>query len=77
MATDCGFLRAGGDTKFCMINNNIWTWLICLPSAFLSAFVFHFPPAVVFFCLKMDQLGKCPVVYLRIRSFKWIHKVTR
>ncbi|HIV68586.1 MAG TPA: MATE family efflux transporter [Candidatus Butyricicoccus stercorigallinarum] len=77
MATDCGFLRAGGDTKFCMINNNIWTWLICLPCAFLSAFVFHFPPAVVFFCLKMDQLGKCPVVFLRIRSFKWIHSVTR
>ena len=77
MATDCGFLRAGGDTKFCMINNNIWTWLICLPCAFLSAFVFHFSPAVVFFCLKMDQIGKCPVVLARIRSFKWIHQVTR
>lgn len=77
MATDCGFLRAGGDTKFCMINNNIWTWLICLPCAFLSAFVFRFSPAVVFFCLKMDQIGKCPVVLARIRSFKWIHQVTR
>ncbi|MCD8356838.1 MAG: MATE family efflux transporter [Clostridia bacterium] len=77
MATDCGFLRAGGDTRFSMINNNIWTWLICLPSAFLAAFVFHFPPVVVFFCLKMDQLGKCPVVYLRAKSYKWIHQVTR
>ncbi|MDO5784111.1 MAG: MATE family efflux transporter [Eubacteriales bacterium] len=77
MATDSGFLRAGGDTRFAMINNNIWTWLICLPSAYLSAFVFHFPPVVVFFCLKMDQLGKCPIVYLRARSFKWIHQVTR
>ena len=77
MAADCGFLRAGGDTKFSMVNNNIWTWLICLPSAFLSAFVFHFPPAVVFFCLKMDQIGKCVPVFLRIRSFKWIHQVTR
>lgn len=77
MAMDSGFLRAGGDTRFAMINNNIWTWLICLPSAYLSAFVFHFPPVVVFFCLKMDQLGKCPIVYLRAHSFKWIHKVTR
>lgn len=77
MATDCGFLRAGGDTRFSMINNNIWTWLICLPCAFLSAFVFHFPPVVVFFCLKMDQIGKCPVVYLRAKSYKWIHQVTR
>lgn len=77
MATDCGFLRAGGDTKFSMINNNIWTWLICLPSAFLSAFVFHLPPAVVFFCLKMDQIGKSVPVFLRVHSYKWIHKVTR
>lgn len=77
MAMDSGFLRAGGDTQFAMINNNIWTWLICLPSAYLSAFVFHFPPVVVFFCLKMDQLGKCPIVYLRTHSFKWIHQVTR
>ncbi len=77
MAADCGFLRAGGDTRFSMINNNIWTWLICLPSAFLCAFVFHFPPAVVFFCLKMDQLGKIPVIFHRLHSFKWIHRVTR
>lgn len=77
MATDSGFLRAGGDTKFSMKNNNIWTWLICLPCAYLSAFVFKFPPVVVFFCLKMDQIGKCPIVYLRAKSFKWIHQVTR
>ena len=77
MATDCGILRAGGDTRFAMINNNIWTWLICLPCAFLSAFVFDFPPVVVFFCLKMDQIGKIPVVYLRTKSYRWIHSVTR
>ena len=77
MATDCGILRAEGDTRFAMINNNIWTWLICLPCAFLSAFVFDFPPVVVFFCLKMDQIGKIPVVYLRTKSYRWIHSVTR
>lgn len=77
MATDSGFLRAGGDTRFSMINNNIWTWLICLPCAYLSAFVFHFPPAVVFFCLKMDQIGKCPIIYLRAKSYRWIHILTR
>ena len=77
MATDSGFLRAGGDTRFSMINNNIWTWLICLPCAYLSAFVFRFPPAVVFFCLKMDQIGKCPIIYLRAKSYRWIHILTR
>ena len=77
MAADCGILRAGGDTKFAMWNNLVFVWLICLPCAALSAFVFHFSPVVVFFCLKMEQLGKCPVIFLRIRSKKWIKQITR
>lgn len=77
MAADSGILRAGGDTRFAMWNNMVFTWLICLPCAILSAFVFHFPPVVVFFCLKMDQLGKCPVIFLRVRFKKWIKQITR
>lgn len=77
MAADCGILRAGGDTKFAMWNNIVFVWLICLPCAALSAFVFHFSPVVVFFCLKMEQLGKCPVIFLRVRSRKWIKQITR
>ena len=77
MAADSGILRAGGDTRFAMWNNMVFTWLICLPCAILSAFVFHFPQVVVFFCLKMDQLGKCPVIFLRVRSKKWIKQITR
>ena len=77
MAADSGILPAGGDTRFAMWNNMVFTWLICLPCAILSAFVFHFPPVVVFFCLKMDQLGKCPVIFLRVRSKKWIKQITR
>lgn len=77
MAADCGILRAGGDTKFAMWNNIVFVWIICLPCAALSAFVFHFSPVVVFFCLKMEQLGKCPVIFLRVRSRKWIKQITR
>lgn len=77
MAADCGILRAGGDTRFAMWNNMVFTWLICLPCAALSAFVFELPPVVVFFCLKMDQLGKCPVIFWRVRSKKWVKQITR
>lgn len=77
MAADCGILRAGGDTRFAMWNNIVFVWMICLPCAALSAFVFHFSPVVVFFCLKMEQLGKCPVIFLRVRSRKWIKQITR
>lgn len=77
MAADNGILRAGGDTKFAMYNNMVFTWLIDLPCAALSAFVFHFSPVVVFFCLKMDQLWKCPVIFLRVQSYQWVKNITR
>lgn len=77
MAADSGIMRAGGDTKFAMYNNMIFMWLICLPSAAVCAFVLHTSPVLVFFCLKMDQLLKCPVIWYRVQSYKWIKKVTR
>ncbi|MBQ8144274.1 MAG: MATE family efflux transporter [Butyricicoccus sp.] len=77
MATDCGIMRAGGDTKFAMYNNAIFMWGICLPSAAICAFVLKASPVLVFFCLKMDQLLKCPVIWKRVHSYKWIKKVTR
>ncbi len=77
MAADTGIMRAGGDTKFAMYNNMIFMWGICLPSAALCAFVFRTSPVLVFFCLKMDQLLKCPVIFYRLHTYKWIKKVTR
>ncbi|MBQ8586301.1 MAG: MATE family efflux transporter [Butyricicoccus sp.] len=77
MATDCGIMRAGGGTKFAMYNNAIFMWGICLPSAAICAFVLKASPVLVFFCLKMDQLLKCPVIWKRVHSYKWIKKVTR
>ena len=77
MAADSGIMRAGGDTKFAMYNNMIFMWCICLPSAAICAFVLHTSPVLVFFCLKMDQLLKCPVIWYRVQSWKWIKKVTR
>lgn len=77
MAADTGILRGGGDTRFGMYVNLIFTWVIDLPCAFLAAYVFHFSPVVVFFCLKMDQILKCPVIFLRVQSFKWIKNITR
>lgn len=77
MASDAGIIRAGGSPGFSMINNTIFMWGIVIPSALLSAFVFKFPAVVVFFCLKSDQLLKCPVICYYTNSYKWIRNVTR
>lgn len=72
-----GIVTGGGDTKFVLINDLIHQWLVVIPSAFLSAFVFHAPLWVTFFCLKSDQILKCFVAVIKVNRYKWIHKLTR
>ena len=38
-----GIVTGGGDTKFVLINDTIHQWLIVIPGAYLSAFVFGWP----------------------------------
>ena len=72
-----GIVTGGGDTKFVLINDLIHQWLIVIPSAFLSAFVFHWPLWVTVLCLKSDQILKCFVAVIKVNRYKWIHKLTR
>jgi putative MATE family efflux protein len=77
MSVLTGIVRAGGATSFVLINDLIHVWLIVIPSALLSAFVFHFPPVVVFFCLKCDQVLKCIVAVIKLNRWDWMRKLTR
>lgn len=72
-----GIVTGGGDTKFVLINDLIHQWLIVIPCAFLSAFVFGAPLWVTFLCLKSDQILKCFVAVVKVNRYKWIHTLTR
>lgn len=72
-----GIVTGGGDTKFVLINDLIHQWLIVIPSAFLSAFVFGWPLWVTFLCLKSDQILKCFVAVFKVNRYRWIHELTR
>ena len=72
-----GIVTGGGDTKFVLINDLIHQWLIVIPAAFLSAFVFHAPLLVTFICLKADQILKCFVAIVKVNRFRWIRVLTR
>ena len=72
-----GIVTGGGDTKFVLINDLIHQWLIVIPSAFLSALVFHAPLWVTFACLKSDQVLKCFVAIVKVNRYKWIRVLTR
>ena len=72
-----GIFRAGGNTKFGMICDIITMWCVSVPLGFLSAFVFKFPPMVVYFILCLDEFWKIPVVYKYYKSYKWVNNITR
>ncbi|MDO5142422.1 MAG: MATE family efflux transporter [Eubacteriales bacterium] len=77
MACDNGIIRGGGDTTFSAKMNLVSMWLIVVPFSAMAAFWWRCPPEVVFFLLKWDQLYKAIPVVIRLRSWKWIKKVTR
>nr|WP_297275872.1 MATE family efflux transporter [uncultured Agathobaculum sp.] len=77
MACDNGIIRGGGDTAFSAKMNLISMWLIIVPFSAMAAFWWKCAPVIVFFLLKWDQLYKAIPVVIRLRSWKWVKKVTR
>ncbi len=77
MACLTGIVRGGGNTRFVLINDLVFMWGLVLPAAYLCAFVFRLSPAVVFFCLKSDQITKCLVAVFVVNRYRWVRQVTR
>lgn len=72
-----GIFRAGGNSRFGLICDATVMWVISVPLGFLSAFVFDWPPMVVYFILCLDEFWKIPVVIRHYRSKKWLRDITR
>lgn len=72
-----GIFRAGGDSKFGMVCDFIDMWIYAVPLGFLAAFVFQFPPMVVYTLLCTDEFVKWPWVFKHYKSGKWMKNITR
>ena len=72
-----GINRGAGDSRFVMLVDMICGWFIVLPLSALAAFVFHWPPAAVYLCTRIDQCFKWIIAFFRLRGDKWIRNVTR
>ena len=71
-----GVLRGGGDTKMLMLMDNLFLWAIALPLGILAGFVLHLDPFWIYICLKSDQIIKAVWCYFRLKSEKWIKKIS-
>ena len=74
---EAGIIAGGGTTYYTALVDNLFMWLFTIPSAVLSAYVFHFPPAVTYCFLKADQLLKCIPNAIVCNRYRWIRVLTR
>lgn len=72
-----GVLRGGGDTKFVLINDIIFMWIVAIPFGFIGAFLWDLPVVFIFFIIKSDEMLKTFSSVFRLVSGKWINDITR
>ncbi len=76
MPCQLGIIRGGGDTRYSMISDTIYSWGVTVPLGLVSAFVLHWPVTAVFFLLNVDQLLKCLTVGIKANSYTWVKTLT-
>lgn len=70
-----GVLRGGGDTKFLMIADILFLWVVSLPLGYLVGVVLHGPGWLAIICLRIDHVIKAVWCLSRLKSRKWIRNV--
>lgn len=71
-----GVLRAGGDTKFLMAGDILFLWVASIPLGALAGLVLNWPPFWIYTLLKIDQIIKCIWCFFRLKSRKWMKKIS-
>lgn len=71
-----GVLRGGGDTIMLMLADNIFLWVFSIPLGLLAGFVLKLEPFWIYFFLRFDQIIKTGWCVLRLRSGKWLKKIS-
>ena len=77
MPCQIGIIRGGGDTRYVMISDLIYSWLIVIPLSLLAAFVFKYSFAMIVVVMNCDQILKCFTVSKKVNGFTWIKGINR
>jgi len=72
-----GIILGGGNTKYPVIVETLFIWLVVLPFSALSAFVWKLSPVITFLFLKSDQLLKCIPNGIVVNRYRWVRVLTR
>ena len=72
-SVQCGILRAGGDTFFCMVVELTCNLVIEVILAYFSVLILHFPLHLCLFVASFGNILKAVVEFRRFFSRKWIN----
>lgn len=67
-----GVLRGGGDTRFLMVADILFLWVVSVPLGALAGLVWHLSAFWIYFFLKIDQVLKAFWCVFRLKSGKWM-----
>lgn len=70
-----GVLRGGGDTRFLMLADILFLWVISIPFGALAGLVWHWSAFWIYVALKLDQILKAVWCVYRFGSGKWIKTI--
>ena len=71
-----GVLRGGGDTRFLMVADIFFLWVASIPLGALAGLVWHLPTFWTYCFIRIDHVIKTFWCFFRLRSGKWIKKVS-
>lgn len=71
-----GILRGGGDAKYALLAEGFTMWFIGVPLTILGAFFFKLPVYTVYALAILEEVSKCIIGILRLKSGKWLKDVT-
>lgn len=69
-----GVLRGGGDTKFLMMADILFMWVVSIPLGAVGGLVLSWPAWLTMLCLRADYIIKSAWCVSRLLSGKWIHE---
>ncbi len=70
-----GILRGGGDTRFLLLADVLFMWVVSIPLGALVALVWNAPPFWIYVSMRVDWIIKTFWCIGRLVSRKWIHIV--
>ncbi len=71
-----GVLRGGGDTRFLMVADILFLWVLSVPLGALAGLSWHLSAFWIYFFLKIDQIVKAFWCVTRLKSGKWMKGIS-